>query len=618
MSLKNGDFGLNPEHPPFVKLIAVLPLLPLHLQVPTLQHRSFKVEANLDGKEFAAANMGRNILFRVRLAASVFALALALLVFLAAQEMFGTAAAFITLTLLVFDPNLLANGALVTTDVGISCFLFASVYALYRYVRTPSLSRAAVVGLATGLALASKNTGLLLLPMFLLLAIYEVAKPGSAVPRHKQAARFLGMLAFTTIVAVVVLWAFYGFRYQARPAGQSLNPTTAQYLQQVPQPSVARVLGVLAHWKVLPESYLYGLADLSLVNDAYASYFFGKVYPHGVWFYFPGVIAVKSTLPFLILLGLIIFAIATHRLRQWKEIRFLAVPAAFYLAVAMSSHMNIGVRHILPMYIFLYVLAGGAAYALVRKQRGWIYVVAILLAWQAVSSIRAFPTYLAFANELWGGAANTHKYLGDANVDWGQQLIATDKYLEKRGVKDCWFVYFAAGVVDPSSYGIPCKQLPTIETLWWLDQPSEVPEAIDGTVLVSAGDLNGIEFGPAPLNPYEQFKTLRPTGIIQYGVYVYDGRFEIPLASALSHAQIARNLLAAKEASQALQEAQQAVALSPNAVFPNEVLGDVLEDLQRPGEARLYYQKALTLCNNIRPEFQRDWVPGLAHRLAAK
>lgn len=621
MSLKHADFGLNPEHPPLVKFVAALPLLPLKLVVPKLQNRSFKVEAFLDGKEFASSNIGQNILFRARMAASVFSLALALLIFFATREMFGTVAAFIALALLAFDPNILANGAFVTTDVGVSCCMLASIYAFYRYAKSPSAWRLVVVGVATGLALAAKHTGVLLLPMMFLLAIIEIWRrvpEGAKLPWQREALRWIGMLAGTTVIAFTILWGFYGFRYQARPAGLSLNPPMGQYLENLSKPSERYVLGTAARLHLLPESYLYGMADIQMVDDFYTSYFFGKVYPHGVWFYFPGVIAIKSTLPFLLLLALSIAAMATRRFRQWREILFLAVPSLFYLAIAMSSHMNIGARHILPMYVFLYVLLGGGASALISKNQRWAYVVLLLVFWQAVDAARIFPNYIAFANELWGGPANTHKYLSDANVDWAQQLIATRQYLDKRGIKDCWFLYFAGGVADINSYGIPCKLLPNVETLWWLDQQTNVPESIDGTVLISAGDLAGMEFGPAPLNPYEQFKNLHPTAVIQYGVFVYDGHFRIPLASALSHAQISQDLMKENETQQALTEAEQAVKLAPEAVVPNTQLGDVLTEMKRPAEARPYYEKALTLCKTVQPEFQQGYVADLEKKLAAK
>ncbi|HEY8671843.1 MAG TPA: phospholipid carrier-dependent glycosyltransferase, partial [Terriglobales bacterium] len=219
--------------------------------------------------------------------------------------------------------------------------------------------------------------------------------------------------------------------------------------------------------------------------------------------------------------------------------------------------------------------------------------------------------------ELWGGPSQTYKLLSDSNADWGQQLKATKKYLEQHGIKNCWFVYFAEGVVDTKYYGIPCKPLPTQDTQW-LNEQMDTPASIDGPVLVSAGHLSGFEFGPGPLNPYEQFKTLRPSAVIQDAVFVFEGHFDIPLAAALTHTQKAGNLLAGGNASEALAEAQQAVALAPDAVKPNAMLGDVMSKLNRPQEATQAYKKALTLAKTVQPEFQVGWVSELEAKLARK
>src|SRR5713226_5233613 len=175
-SLTHMDFGLNPEHPPVVKMLAAAPLLSMPLKVPEVRDRSFMHEAFLDGKDFLFDNDADTIMFRARMMASILTVLLALLVFLAAREVFGTGAAFIALTLIAFEPNLLAHGARVTTDAGLSCFMFATIYAFYRYVKVPSAWRLAVVGLAMGLALASKHTGILVIPMLALLAICEVVR----------------------------------------------------------------------------------------------------------------------------------------------------------------------------------------------------------------------------------------------------------------------------------------------------------------------------------------------------------------------------------------------------------------------------------------------------------
>jgi tetratricopeptide (TPR) repeat protein len=624
MTWTRADFGLNPEHPPLLKLLATAPLLPTPLKVPELQNRYFKEEAFLDGKEFLYRNDADAILFRTRMAAATLTLLTALLVFAATREMFGHGAAFVALALLAFEPNLLAHGALVTTDAGISCFMFATVYAFYRYAQAPSRWRLLIVGVSAGLALAVKHSGVFVFPMLFLLAACEVVRhrvaagggAGAATGSGRRALRFAASLVAVAAIALAVLWAFYGFRYQARPEGLQLNPPLAEYVGGL-QPHEAWVVSTAASWRVLPESYLYGMADVRLTADFYTSYVLGKTYAHGVWFYFPLVFVIKSTLAFLALLLLAAAAVTAGRLNRWREVLCLTVPPAFYFLVAMNAATNIGVRHILPLYVFLSALAGGGAWALVRRDRKWAYVVAALLLFHAGSSALAFPHYIAYSNELWGGPGNTYRHLSDSNADWGEQLKATKKYLDGRGVQECWFVYFAEGVAEPGYYGIPCKPLPTINTLW-LNQRIEVPASIDGPVLVSASNLSGFEFGPGPLNPYEQFKHLRPTAVIGRGVFVFDGHFEVPLASALGRVQKARNLLAAGQVEEARSEAQAAVALAPEAVQTRMMLGDVLAASGRPEEARAEYEQALSLAKTIEPEFQVRSIPDIERKLAGR
>lgn len=616
-SWTDADFGLNPEHPPLVKLVATAPLLSAPLKTPKLEDRFFKEEAFLGGKDFLYQNDAESMLFRTRVAAAIFTLLLAVVVFLGAKELFGTAAAFISLALLAFDPTLLAHGARVTTDAALSCFMFASVYAFYRYVKAPSASSLILVGVATGLALASKHTGMLVLPMLVLLAIYELVRgwTGDRKVSGKAALRLGGALVAATVIAVVVLWAFYGFRYAARPNGLQLNPPLAAYVQDL-KPHEIWAISTMARWHVLPESYLYGLADVRLTANFYTSYVLGKIYAHGVWFYFPIAFLIKSTIGFMALLLLAVMAVVLRRLKSGREIWFLVVPAAFYLLVAFAVGMNIGVRHILPVYVFLTVLIGGAAAALVRHQRKWAYVVGVLLVLHAASSLRTFPTYLAYANEAWGGPTQTYKYLTDSNVDWAQQLKATKQYLDARGVKDCWFVYFGEGVADFKYYGIPCKPLPTVVTIW-LNEQLEVPVSIDGPVLISAGTLSGFEFGPGSLNPYEQFQRLAPSHVIQHGVLVFDGHFDIPLAAALNHVQRSNNLLASKQLDSALAEAQTAASLAPKSVDTQLMLGDVLSAMGQSEQARSAYTKALDLAQTIEPDFQTRRLPGIQQRLAS-
>ena len=620
MSWKTHDFGFNPEHPPLVKLLATIPLLGLPLKVPPDQHRFFKGEAYFDGRDMLFGNgpeySAESLTFRVRMFAGVVALLLALFVFLAAREMFGLGAGFLSLALVVFEPNVIAHSALVTTDVAVSCFMLAAVYGFYRYAKQPTWGRLAAAGVAAGLALASKHSAVLMAPMLVLLAgcevglgLFEVGEENET-PGHR-ALRMTGALAAVAVIGVVVLWAFYGFRYSARPTGVVLTPTLAEYVAPL-RAAEAKGILLLSKMRVLPESYLYGLADVRAMANGMPSFFMGKEYLHGVWFYFPAVLAIKSTIGFLGLVVAAGTACVAGRVRRRREVLFCLVPAGVYLWTAMTSNLNIGARHILPVYVFLCVFAG-ASWAWARRfdggriSRAGAVVVGVLLAAHVVSSARTYPYFMAYSNELWGGPGSTYKHLTDSNTDWAQQLIEVRRYLEKRGVKECWFVYFAQPLIDFKGYGIPCKPLPAFDSIS-VDAVYDVPPVIKGPVLISAGDLTGFEFGSNVLNPYRAFQEVKPAEMIGYGVLVYDGEFVVPLASAYAHVQRSGSLLKEKRVVEAIAEAQQGLALAPDAVQTQVALGDALKAAGRGGEANDAYGRALSVVATMEPGARESWT----------
>jgi Dolichyl-phosphate-mannose-protein mannosyltransferase len=613
-----GDFGMNPEHPPLVKLLATLPLLSMPLKVPPREKLFSKEEDFISAKQFVYSNDAERIMFRTRMMAALLTLALAGLVFLAGREMFGLSPAFLTLMLFVFEPNILAHGALVTTDMALSCLLFATVYAFYRYLKKPSGARLALVGLVAGLSLAAKHSGILVFPILIALAICDLwREPRPIAPsgasRSVNMTRLAGAVVAITLAAVLILWASYGFHFHPRP-GVDAEGRVADYSARLNSPWQRNLITEFAHWHLLPESYLYGLADVGITAGFSRTYLFGRIYPHGQWFYFPAAFLIKSTVTLIIFLLLVPFAIVLRGGQHRRELWFMTIPPVIYFAVAISSGMNIGVRHILPIYPFLMVLAGWAAAQFIRHRGRWAWMVALVMAFGVVSSLRAFPTYIAYSNELWGGPANTYKYLSDSNADWGQQLKAIKAYLDQRHAKNCWFAYFGEVVIDPHYYGIPCKPLTTISTVWL--QPSiEVPASIDGPVLISAGVLSGYEFGPGSLNPYDHFQRLSPTAVIERGVFVFDGHFEIPLACALNHVTQAQLLEQGGHLDQAVAEAQTAVALAPDSVQTQAELGSLLVKIHRPDDARQAFQQALTQATTVHPEMQIGFVPGLRNAL---
>jgi tetratricopeptide (TPR) repeat protein len=321
---------------------------------------------------------------------------------------------------------------------------------------------------------------------------------------------------------------------------------------------------------------------------------------------------IKSSLTFLILLAISAGAVVLGKVRLSRGMLYMGIPAAVYMAFSMTGGMNIGVRHILPVYAFLSVPIAGAAWALMQRNRRWLYAVVALLVFQAVSVLHSFPAYISYTNEAFGGPANSYKYVSDSSSDWGQQLKGVKSYLDARGIKHCWFAYFNQAVVGFGAYGIPCTPLYTAEVRF-----AGTPPEIDGPVLISAGVLSGFETGTGPLNPYGQFQNRKPTAVIDYGVFVYDGHFDVPLAGALSLDQKAQALLRQKNAPGALSLAQQAEALAPDSASVNQVLGQVLDASGQPDDAAKYYRMALANAKAVQPEFQAARIAELETRPSA-
>ncbi len=617
MSLKHHDLGLNPEHPPLVKMLAAVPLVGMNLREPQLQNRFFKTEAYMSGRDFIFQNDFETVIFRARMMASLFAVMVALLAFLTAREMFGTGAGFIALVLIVFEPNILAHGAIVATDIGAACCLLATIYAFYRYVKSPSWGRLALMGLAAGIFCITKHSAVLLAPMLTLLAVTELLRrrEKGSEGRLRQALRLAGAIVIAGIITVGIIWTCYGFRYSARPAGWQMNPPLESTLGAL-RPAEGKAITMMAHRKLLPESWLYGLADVRSVANVWPSYMFGKVYAHGMWFYFPIAFAIKATLTTLIFLPLIVYAIATRKLRGWREILFLALPPAIYFYVSMTSKLNIGIRHILLVFIFLLILAAGTAWSLICKDRRWTWPIAALVLFHVISSLRAFPTsYIPYANELWGGPANVHKYLTDSTTDWGQQLKAVKRYVDERGIQQCWFAYTVEPAISFRAYGIPCKPLPTMDTFWF-GLRTETPSVIQGPVFFSHISLTGYEAGSSVLNPYRDFMKLKPTAIIEHGVFVYDGTFQVPHAAAIDRAIKSGDLLEQRQAEQALAEAEAAIAFKPDAMQALMALGNAQKALHKNAEARSTFEKALAVAHTMEPTAQEEWIPRVQRNLA--
>ena len=583
-----GDFGINPEHPPMLKLLAAAPLEFQNWQEPNWECGSRltpKPEMFSAGTSFMVRNGIDPVVVRTRLAAAVMSLFLAVLVFLAAWEMFGRAEALTALALLAFEPNLIAHGSIVTTDMAISATALAVFYALYRYGKRPVWSRFLTAGLMFGLLLAAKHSAVLLVPVMLAVLIADRLFFGrEEVSRSRSIARQTAAFAGMFLIGFIVLWAFYGFRYYSIPAATADTISVKDYIKENGRPEMvesfsAKTTGFISRLHVFPESYVLGMADV-IAWGSRNTWIFGKNYATGQWYYFPLALLVKSSVALLVLLPLgLVFPFFYPERR--REMMFLLAPALCYLAVAMTSSFTTGVRHALPVYAFFIIAAGAGAVRLARKVKIFGFILAALLVFHAVAAFRTAPDYLAFANDFWGGTDNTHRIFSDSNLDTGQNLKLVKEYLARENVADCWFAAFNHRELVEAMQ--PCRTLPSAMRI--LVSPTviePVPPVIEGTVLISANELpprGWLEYVPITQQG-------APVAFIGGNTLVYRGRFEIPLAAAMSHAYRSGQFLRIDRLEEALAEGRRAVELGGDDPRTHLALGLALVRAGQKDEAR--------------------------------
>lgn len=621
---KHGDFGRNPEHPPLMKFVAASALLRLPLKEPQpVPGPWFKAQDFLTASAFLYSADADSLLARGRGMLLIFSLGLALAVFAAGREMFGPEAGLLAMTLFALEPMILANGGLITTDMTLSCMLFWSVYAFYRYVKRPSTIRLAICAIAAGLTLVAKQSGIFLFPILGLIAIADLllkqpqtpANSSRAASITKAAASLALALFVMAVVSYAMLWAFYGFRYAARPGGLAMAPALSVYADGIANSFERASILFLARHHLLPEAYLFGWTDILLIPGSRATFLFGKLYSTLHWYAFPAVFLVKSTITLLVLLACIPLA---RLWRRGREFVFLTIPAGTYLLIAMTSHINLEARYLLPIYPFCIVLAGAAGWHVARRSRTFAIGVAVLILFAEASSLHAFPDYLAYSNEAFGGPANTYHLVSDSNNDWGQGLKWTKNYIDTNRVTDCWFDYSIPDLmVNPKYYGIDCKPLISSWIHIGLPTKAMVPQTISGTVILSATELDGHIWGPDVMNPYNQFARLHPDATPGNVVLVYHGTFNVPLLAAYSHSAAAARLTAKHQMPEAIAEAQEAVRLAPDSADIQAGLGRTLMAAGQTQEAQQANAKALQIARSVHPDFQAPLIAQLEATTAA-
>jgi hypothetical protein len=528
--LTTGDDALLAQggHPPLANMVSVAPLwlrdditLPLH-QPGWPQVRQFKdLFAVADAFLWRIGNDADSIVLWARLPGVLLSVLGALLVFVWSRQLHGQLAALLGLLLYTFDPNIIAHSSVVTTDLGATVVVLATVYCLWRFCQRPRWSSLLLTGVLFGLAQGTKFSALFLAPICLVLLVMWMSKRSSSTPplslplaqrlgghpglQRAYSVLFLCLVIF--LVGAVVLWGVYGFRVSPLLPHEDSHPLLDRILP-TSHLLVRRVAYSLAERFPVPApAYFAELAWLQrYARSGHASFLMGEYGRSGWWFYFPVAFVIKTPIPVLILLLATVYQSIRHKRLAHQEAYFLVVPAALFFVSSMFSSIDIGYRNILPVLPLLFIYMGQVATrAAGRLARGALLV---LCAWCVLGTVLLSPHYLAYFNELVGGPSNGYKYLVDSNLDWGQDLKHLKRYLDSRDVPEVHLSYF--GTADPGYYGIHFLPMPT--------QPPAAG-AEPAYYVISATSLQGVYAGSA--NGAHWLARYEPSDRVGYSMFVY-------------------------------------------------------------------------------------------------
>ncbi|MGD0792532.1 MAG: glycosyltransferase family 39 protein [Terriglobales bacterium] len=546
--LKCGDLTVSPEHPPLAKVIAAAPLLFMNFAVNCAPFQGDDLQQAFTGLHWFYSQNWPVALVRARMAVSVFAVGLCLLVWITARRMFGLTTAIVASLLLIFEPNVLAYGSLVMTDVPVTCMLLFAVLGFYLWVRHRTVPFLLLTALAAGLTLLAKHSGVVVVPILGALAITDaLTQTDGGRPRWQLALSNLLALALICALAVAIVWEGYGMRFAAHPA--------VPQLQELRPPATSareRVLFELEERHLLPQAYLQGFASaLSLSNQGSVAFVAGKIYLQAPWFSTPFNFLIRNTAAMLAMILAAAFGMAITFRQRRRERLFLLVPAAVYLAVCLHASINVGVRYLLPMCPFLLIAVADGCVELASRVSWVKYALPCLIVLHAASSLYAFPNYLSYANEFWGGPAKAYKYL--PGIDWGQAYPQAKDYLERHPAENCWLI--TGWQWDPAFYNVPCQAS-------GLDLPHEIPPRVHGTIIVSSTLLTDVRLAEGELAA--AFKNATPKDHIGgSALLVYEGDFDTSLNAATGESGLAMQAFSAGQVSAALEHAKKAVDLAP-------------------------------------------------------
>ena len=556
--VQTGDFRLNPEHPPLVKLWVGAFVSSFDYQLSPYRALQDKADERKFVEEDVYLNNDPDVI-QSRSRTAMFALN-SLLLFLfavAARRVFGDIIALAATAFLVIDPTVAAHLPVVMTDLPVALLsTIAVLFALaaFRSWRAVDLIFAA---LALGLALSAKHSAVITMVAVAVIGIVMAifwAKNIKNIVRLRR----VGLVAAVLIGAMLVLWSFYLFRFSESPATseEKFNRSLAEKISDVNSPRYRAGLNFMAQGRLFPRAYTWGMADTiraGAEGRTRSVFAFGNRYKKAPFYFFSGVIAVKLPLGLLLLTAIGAGLLIARKIPREFVAPLLGVIglAVLFLIVLATGSAYAGIRHALPVVPPLALLASLAIYKAVKSKsyflRGAVAVALIGALLSAIPVLRPWEYY----NETVGGTANAYKYFNDEGIDAELRVKELVKYYNEnlRPTGELPFLLYPVHQAERKRRGLDWvgKNLER-------DAERMNSEMLSGTIFLGARQVRG---KPA-------FRDVAP--IARFGnLFVFRGTFRDPDTKVLRLTMRARNKIytAEPDIEGAIKLLSEAVALDP-------------------------------------------------------
>ncbi|HZZ27226.1 MAG TPA: glycosyltransferase family 39 protein [Pirellulales bacterium] len=516
---------------------------------------------------YDSGNNADAMILQARAMIGLLSVALGAVVYFWSRQLFGGVGSLISLMLYTFSPTMLSHGFLITADLASALFFCAAAWAVWTLLHRVSIFAILAAAISMAGLLLSKFSGVLIVPMGLVLLAVRCfhSQPLLVVfgqtyelrGRLKQLAAIAGVMVVEILAVGMLIWASYGFRYSTlNPSashGATVDTSWEQFTKNVG--AAGPIIQFLGEHRLLPEPFLYGLSYTLSTTEVRRAFLNGEFRTHGWISFFPYSLLVKTPLDVFAVLALAAIGAWFFRgtsnqtdpasqasIHHWYPLTPLMVLLSVYWIVSLTSHINIGQRHLLPTYPPMFILAGAATcwfllskwtssplqngkrveiaepHHFTKAIRIAQIVLCVSLALAALDAVWVWPDYLAYFNILAGGPAQGYRHLVDSSLDWGQDLKELKRWLDAhpQDAKSAVPVYLSYfGTAWPTYYGIEATRLPG-----FFDVPSTLPPQalIGGTYCISATMLPGVYLPfPGKWNArYEQFYQLFTQAVAAY------------------------------------------------------------------------------------------------------